>query len=291
MSESKHERCLLCNNPALKALARYSMHHLVECEHCGFVFAGMIPDTSTLLRHYEGYGRRNYLSPITVKRYRELLVEFEKFRNQNRIIDVGCGIGFFLDVAKETGWNVFGTEYTDEAIRICREKGISMQQGVLNAGNYEPGSFDVITSFEVMEHINNPVEEVQKFQVLLRTGGLVYVTTPNFNSLSRLLLKEKWNVIAYPEHLSYYTTTTLKKLFKDAGFSVFKIQTTGVSITRAKTSLSISKQAFVSATSDDEKLRRTIESSRLMRNLKSAANKTLSLFNSGDTIKATFIKM
>lgn len=289
-SESTHVRCLLCHHSDLRVMKRYAAHHLVCCNHCGFVFAARIPDAGTLLRHYEGYGRKNYLSPITVLRYEELLLSFEKFRQSNRLLDVGCGIGFFLEVAKAKNWQVQGTEFTDDAIRICREKGLSVQQGMLQVENYESVSFDVITSFEVMEHINNPREEAQKFHALLRKGGIVYVTTPNFNALSRYLLRDKWNVIAYPEHLSYYTKTTLKKLFTEAGFSLLKMHTTGFSITRVKTSLRLSQQSFVSATSDDEKLRETLESSRMLKMLKSFVNQLLSLFGIGDSIKATFIK-
>lgn len=289
MNESFHQ-CLICNDPSLRVLSRYEKDHLVKCSNCGFVFASSIPSESALIHHYEGYGRRNYLSPITVKRYYELLSTFEKFRSTGKLIDVGCGIGYFLSVAKEQNWKVHGTEFTDEAVRICREKGISMEQGKLNPAKYETGSFDVITSFEVMEHINNPREEVQLFHSLLRKGGAVYVTTPNFNSLSRILLKEKWNVLAYPEHLCYYTVSTLQRLFTDSGFSLLKIETTGISITRAKTSLKISNQSFISETSDDEKLRRALEANPLMRGLKSATNKFLSLLQAGDSIKATFIK-
>lgn len=290
MSESLHKQCLICNHPKLQILTRYAVHHLVKCSNCGFVFANSIPLESELVHHYEGYGRRNYLSPITVKRYHELLNRFEKFRSTRKLIDVGCGIGYFLEVAKEQNWNVYGTEFTDEAIRICREKGINMQQGKLNPANYEATSFDVITSFEVLEHINNPREEVQHFHRLLRQGGAVYITTPNFNSLSRIFLKEKWNVLAYPEHLCYYTPATLQRLFTESGFSLLKIETTGISITRAKTSLKISNQSYISETSDDEKFRRTLESNSLMRSIKSVTNKLLTFWDAGDSIKATFIK-
>ncbi len=64
-----------------------------------------------------------------------------------------------------------------------------MQEGKLNPKNYTDEEFDVITSFEVLEHINNPVEEIKIFHKLLRLGGLVYLTTPNFNSISRYYFK------------------------------------------------------------------------------------------------------
>jgi 2-polyprenyl-3-methyl-5-hydroxy-6-metoxy-1,4-benzoquinol methylase len=290
MDESKHEQCLICNGRKLERLHRYAAHHLLKCKTCGFVFAEKIPAVTELIHHYEGYTRNNYLSPVTIKRYHQLLDQFEKFRNTNRLLDVGSGIGYFLDVAKQRGWDVYGTEFTDEAVRICREKGISMQQGKLDPQQYDPASFDVITSFEVMEHINNPQEELKHFYSVLRPGGLVYVTTPNFNSLSRLVLKERWNVLAYPEHLCYYTPASIRRLFSDHGFIALKTETTGISITRAKTSMKLSDQSFISESSDDEKLRRTIESNRLLRISKIVVNRFLTMMSAGDSIKSLFIK-
>lgn len=263
---------------------------MVKCRSCGFVFARKIPTESELIEHYGKYGRNDYLSDITIKRYNELLDEMEPFRKTNRLIDVGCGIGYFLEQAKKRDWEVYGTEFTDEAVRICEEKGINMALGALNSKMYDAGSFDVITSFEVLEHINNPIEETGRFNEVLRQGGLVYLTTPNFNSLNRYYLKEKYNVITYPEHLSYYTPSTLKRLYKDSGFETRKVKTTGLSITRIKTSLKVSDQKFISAESDDEKLRQNIEQKFYLQWAKKMINGLLSLIGKGDTLKGYFIK-
>src|SRR6476660_3976054 len=127
-----HEECLICNAPQLKPLSRYSKISLVQCESCGFLFSREIPREQELIKLYDHYGRHDYLSPVTVKRYHEILNRFEKFRKTNKLMDVGCGIGYFLEVAKQRGWEVYGSEFTDEAVRICREKGIKMLQGKLD---------------------------------------------------------------------------------------------------------------------------------------------------------------
>jgi 2-polyprenyl-3-methyl-5-hydroxy-6-metoxy-1,4-benzoquinol methylase len=274
----------------LKPLSAYQKAHLCKCGSCGFVFAQKIPTEQELIEYYDGYGRNDYLSPVTIKRYNELLDAMEPFRKSNKLLDVGCGIGYFLEVAKERGWEVHGTEYTDRAMEICTAKGIQMKQGKLDPANYEPGSFDVITSFEVLEHINNPLEETNNFNQLLRKGGLVYLTTPNFNSLLRHRLKERYNVITYPEHLSYYTPSTLKKIFTQCGFRKLKIQTTGISLTRLKTSQGQTSQAFISETSDDEQLRNKIEEKKYLQLAKNMVNGTLTLCGVGDSLKGWFVK-
>lgn len=289
-TKNEHKKCLLCNSQRISALSGFEKAHLCTCQSCGFVFAQKIPTQKELVEHYEGYQRNDYLSPITIKRYHELLDKFEPYRKTGRILDVGCGIGYFLEVAKERNWKVYGTEYTDDAIKICSDKGITMQQGKLDPNGFEPGSFDIITSFEVIEHINNPLEEINNFNKLLRIGGLVYVTTPNFNSLLRYRLKDQYNVITYPEHLSYYTPKTIKRLFVQRGFKKLSITTTGISLTRLKTSKGTSSQAFISADSDDEQLRNQIETKWHLQLVKKIINTTLSLLGVGDSLKGWFIK-
>ncbi len=287
---NNHKFCLLCKSEHLYDLPLYEKAFLTKCKKCNFIFSKKSPTENELLTHYNNYGRSDYLSPITIKRYNELLDNFELYKKTNKILDVGCGIGYFLFEAKKRGWRVYGTEYTDSAVRICKEKGILINKGKLDINNYQLASFDIITSFEVIEHINNPLEEVSNFKNLLRSGGLAYITTPNFNSLSRYILKSKYNVITYPEHLSYYSPKTLKKLFKKTGFKNKKIKTTGISLTRYKTSSGKSNQKFISDVSDDEKIRTKIESNSYLKKLIILLNFILSFFGVGDNLKGWFIK-
>lgn len=284
MSE-QHEHCIICESKDLSAVVGYERAHLVKCGQCGFVFAGHIPTTEELTKHYEGYGRDDFLSDITIKRYHELLDQFEPYRKTGKLFDVGSGIGYFLEVAKERGWEIYGNEFTEEAVEICTSKGASMHLGPLKTMPIEPGAFDVVTSFEVIEHTNDPHSDIEAILQMMREGGLFYCTTPNFAAMSRKLLKADWNIIAYPEHLSYYTPKTMKRLLKAYPFRVKKVQTTGFSRTRFKTSKGTSDQAYISETSDDEKLRQKIEGSGFLRFVKRMVNGLLSLFSKGDTLK------
>ncbi len=285
-----HNTCLLCQREQLRKLPGYEKDHLCKCQACGFVFSKVIPTEQELMNHYNGYGRNDYLSPITVKRYEELLEKFEPFRQTNRILDWGCGIGYFLEVAKRKGWDVHGTEFTDDAVRICRDKGIKVYQGALDKVNLPDGYFDIITSFEVIEHIYNPITEIGKLDRLLRHGGLMYHTTPNFNSLLRYYLKGDYNVISYPEHLSYYTPKTISKLFESLGYRKRFIKTTGISLSRFKKSRNKSNEKPISSTSTDEKIRLTVESKWYMQLIKTLVNKILTVLGVGDSIKAMYQK-
>jgi 2-polyprenyl-3-methyl-5-hydroxy-6-metoxy-1,4-benzoquinol methylase len=280
-----HSHCLLCNSTNFSAKGKsYEHAYLVSCADCGLVFGKRIPAEDELQAHYATYTRGNSISPITVKRYEELLDQFEPFRKLNRILDIGCGDGHFLAVAKRKGWEVFGTEYTDEAVAVSRGKGIHIHQGALQ--NFPAAEFDVITSFEVLEHINDGREHVRKINALLRSAGLFYFTTPNFNSFSRKWLKGKWNVIEYPEHLTYYTVRTVTKLLNDAGFEKISVRTTGFSPQRFKLSTGTATQTANS----DESLRNAMEEKVLLRLAKKIINAMLNIFRSGDTLKGFFVK-
>lgn len=302
-------QCIACKSTKIKKLETYKTHYLVRCKNCHLVFAQKIPLQEELDKIYSGYSRNDYLSPITIKRYHELLHSFKKYQHTNRIIDVGCGIGYFLECAIEQKWDAHGTEYTEKTIEICNNKGIKMQQGELNVSNYQSNMFDVVTSFEVIEHINNPLDEIMKFRKILRKNGLLYITTPNFNSLLRYFLKNNYTVINYPEHLSYYTPKSLKKLLKDNGFKIVSCQTTGISLTRLlKTKKHIStsqtpktetqnksntqnKPIYIAHNTKDETLRKKIEKNKILKVAKGFVNYMLTLFGVGDTIKIYAEKM
>jgi 2-polyprenyl-3-methyl-5-hydroxy-6-metoxy-1,4-benzoquinol methylase len=290
----QHIECLISGSKELKVLKGYEKHYLVKSP-IGFVFCSRIPSQKELLEYYNAYNRTDFYSPITKLRYHELLAQFEPFRKTNKILDIGCGSGYFLQEAKAKGWEVYGTEYTDEAMSIGQNKGINMQKGVLNPGNYSEGMFDVITSFEVIEHINNPKEEVGNIYKILRKGGLVYLTTPNFNALERFYLKGNYTVIDYPEHLSYYTAKTLNYLFTNNGFRKKKINTTGISLSRLRISIKKMKnienhEALISATSTDEIIREKSQSNVFFKLAKNTLNGILNFFKVGNSLKGWFIK-
>jgi len=297
-----HVCCLLCQSPEIEPLKGYEAKHLVRCQACGFVFCGLIPTQEELLTYYQRYTREDGISALTIARYHERLDEFEAYRRHNRLLDVGCGNGDFLQVARQRGWEVYGTEFTDEALAVCTAKGLNMQQGPLNPAYYAPGYFDVITSFEVIEHINTPAGEAGHMAALLRPGGLAYVTTPNFNCLARRLLGRHWGVIMYPEHLGYFTATTLRQLFEARGFRTGRVLATGISPARIRydagawfpqpagpppTAAELYAPPF---RREDEQLRQQAQARPAVRRAIATANWLLTQTRLGDALKAYFIR-
>ncbi len=272
-------------------MPRFQHSYLSKCNDCGFVFSLRIPTARELSDYYQtDYDVTRYFSPITEQRYHDLLDQFESERQTNRILDVGAGYGFFLEIAKKRGWEVYATEITQSAIDLCREKGITVFEGPVESIDFGDLTFDVVVSIEVLEHLNNPGIFVAGIHKILRPNGLFYLTTPNFDSTLRYWLKERYDVIGYPNHLCYYTPKTIKRLMESSGFKSEEIRTTGLSVTRVKTSKGQSDQAYVSETSDDEMLRYKIEKNTALRVAKQTANSVLNLLKVGDSLKASFRK-
>ena len=293
LAPSVHPACIICESKDLIDLKGYESSYLCRCGNCDMVFARRIPTFKELDAHYTNYSynKEVFVSPVTIKRYNEILDSFEKYRKNNLLLDVGCGVGLFLKVAIDRGWQVYGTEYSDKAIEICEAKGIKMKQGVLNAQDFGGLQFDVVTSFEVIEHINNPIPEMTNIDALLRPGGLFYCTTPNFNGLPRYYLKSDYSIIHYPEHLSLYTPKTLKYLCNKFNLKPVKVLTTGISFSRISGSIKKDRsEPVVGAQSKDEKVRQTIEENKGLIFLKALANGIFNITGTGSALKGYFEK-
>ncbi len=286
----KLDNCIFCGEKKLFRMHDFSQAYLVKCSNCSLVFGDKIPSIEELNRHYCNYPRYTELSPITVKRYNELLDIFEKFRKTNNMIDLGCSNGLFLEVAKKRGWNVYGTEFDPNCIEFGKNIGITIYKSDALPDTLFDMEFDIVTSFEVIEHINNPNQELQLIKKLLRQGGATYITTPNFNSFSRFLLQHKWNAIEYPEHLTYYTSKTLNKVLTNHGFEKYSILTTGIALSRLRKSLGKVEPQVLTEKNADELLREKIEKGGLLKSLKEVINFLLNFFKIGDAMKVIYIK-
>ncbi len=142
--------------------------------------------------------------------------EIEKLPD-SRLLDIGCGVGRFCRAAYSHGWNVKGIDVSGVAIKKGNEKArfpmVEMTaQEVRNSGE----RFDVVTSFEVLEHLISPIELVRVAGDLLKPGGKFFCTVPNIASLTvRSSDRRDW---LPPVHVLYFTEIALRELLKQAGF-------------------------------------------------------------------------
>lgn len=286
------QHCPNCNSQSFKSKKKYKSTFLVKCNSCHLVFTEKhIPDEELEIYYNKEYHRNNVLSPITVKRYHELLDFFESYRKTNRILDIGCGCGFFLEIAKQRGWEVYGTEFTQNAIEICEEKGITMKKGSTSSSMFDAEYFDVVTSFEVIEHHQHQQTEMKAIKHFLRKGGLFYCTTPNFNAFERRILKSNYKIIKIPAHLTYFTKKSFHHLLSKNHFKKVFLHTHGISLSNLSNDQCAEQNiGKVSESSKDEKLRTKLEQSKLNRMIKKFTNHLLSTTGLGNSLKGAYEK-
>lgn len=290
MPLTRTRKCPQCDQLDSRPIAPLAEHHLVRCRNCGLVYTGWEPTEQELMDYYAYYPAPAAISPITIQRYDELLMRFAPYRKTGRLFEVGCGAGHFLERARSHGWEVQGNEYGELTLRACRERGIPVAEGELDPGAHEIGGYDIVCSFEVIEHVIHPRTEVRNMLALLRPGGLLYLTTPNYNCLARRAAPGSWSIASYPEHLNYFTPRTLNKLVQSQGAREKWITTTGVSVERWRTKRTRDPGVRAAARAEQEDLRARMETETSMKILKRAANSVLDLLKVGDSMKACFEK-
>jgi SAM-dependent methyltransferase len=287
--------CILCGENSF-IFPFGKKHFLIKCKNCGLVSSKFIPTSKQLKEYYDDYPSYEKLSDLTIQRYNEILDRLEPFRKNNALLETGCGFGFFLEAAKKRNWNVYGTELSAKAINECLKKNITISASLDEIQNIADKQFDAVVSLEVIEHLNEPQTEVKKYSGLIRSGGALYITTPNYNSFSRLLLGKKWNVILYPEHLHYFSIPTIEKLLKVNNFRPVNRQAIGFSPARFIYALrarlfGVNKRLkSYDYNEKDRQLRDSIEKTILLRLIKKLINKLLAFFKAGDTLKILYQK-
>ena len=300
MAKSRiHKACPICGRDQFKPSTTFQSIHLASCRNCGMSFVLRIPTEEELNEYYSHYARERYVSDLTIAKYKSLLEKFNEYQKTGNLLDVGCGSGFFLDVVKQSNWKGIGTEYGEASVQFCRKKGLDVYEGAIENQTFEKEIFDVVTSFEVIEHLSYPIEHLERIFELLRPGGLLYITTPNFGSISRSLLKTKWKVIGYPEHLSYFSAKTLDYSLKLVGFKKIRLFADGLNIDGLQNALHkkrvvhennapTSKANKVSIT--NESVRRASENNKAFRLLRKLIDWGLNQTQKGEFLKGYYIK-
>ena len=138
---------------------------------------------------------------------------------RGRLLDVGCHIGVFLELAAARGWLAEGVEPSRWASELARARGLRVTRGTLRGAALPSAAFDVVTIWDVIEHFPDPVAELREVHRLLRPGGLVGITTMNVDSPVARLLGRRWPWLMQM-HLYYFSVRTLSAMLERCGFQV-----------------------------------------------------------------------
>jgi 2-polyprenyl-3-methyl-5-hydroxy-6-metoxy-1,4-benzoquinol methylase len=237
-----------------------------------------------------GKAKAELYDPVTRSSYTRVLNLLSSHGDGRTILDVGCGKGDFVDAAIEQGYLCEGIDLAEPAVDIARGFGLPVYRRDFYSEEIKEGSWDMVTLFEVIEHLPDPLGFVKRAESVVKPGGLIYITTPNFNSLDRRVLGSDWNAI-HREHLIYFTPSSLlDAIRRHTNLELVFAETRNVSEELANKVLQrfrLRKQlneAGGRAEFQQVNLRREIERSKLLYLLKRMSNAFLDFASLGSTI-------
>jgi SAM-dependent methyltransferase len=194
---------------------------ILRCRNCRFGFSQFRPSDDQLSSLYRQMDNEVYDQELpgrttTARRHLRLL---QRFCPPGRLLDVGCASGLLVKGAAEAGWQVTGVEpsqtFFDKAKATVGSRG-SLLQGTLQEVDLPPATFDAVTLWDVLEHVQQPVEFLRLCASKLKPRGCLFVNVPDLDSFPARLLGRRWPLFL-AEHLNYFNRSSLRKLAVNLG--------------------------------------------------------------------------
>lgn len=235
--------CPTCGSRAYREELKKDHLVLVRCDACSLVYVNPAFD--------EGHYKAVYSSEEYQEIMRDLGINSHAYRVSRfgvervdiiarhlrtdgnspfRYLDVGCSTGFVVEAARDLGWDAVGIDLNPSAVAFGCQRGLDLRSIALEDADFEPGSFHAISLFDVIEHLLDPKETIDRCVRLLRPGGVLFIYVPNYDSASRLLMGKEAHFIWPTHHLNYYTPGTVTDLMKRSGLDTAVLMTEGLDI-------------------------------------------------------------
>jgi 2-polyprenyl-3-methyl-5-hydroxy-6-metoxy-1,4-benzoquinol methylase len=188
------------------------------------VYQSPIPSVDEIIDAYDGVVDQRYEEERSgrIETFSRDLAAVERHERGGRILDVGCHLGMFLEVARERGWDVTGVEPSRYSVERSREKGLDVRHGTLDSVHFDDQSFDVVTMWDVVEHVADPLAELKQIHRILRPDGLLAVSTMDVDALFPRLAGRRWPWYMQM-HLVYFSKRTLHNMLAKAGYQVVEM--------------------------------------------------------------------
>ncbi len=203
----------------------YGEHlQIVQCRHCGLVYANPRWPADRLLAAYEAVEDETYVHERVgrEKTFAHHLAEAEQIigpANGRRLLDVGAYIGVFVEVALAAGWDASGVEPSAWAAAEAARRGLPVMHGTLASPTLAGQQFDAITLWDVIEHVHDPADELRRAHDLLVPGGWIVVHTMDVEAPLARLMGPRWPWLM-DMHLTYFSRQTLSQMLEKLGFEV-----------------------------------------------------------------------
>lgn len=227
--------CQICSRGYLSVYFEKAVGEkaILKCNACGVRVLHPFPDEKESRETYQDHyydrwdfspERAEAIARIKKQLYTEILegIGVCSLRSA-RVLDVGCAMGFSLEVAEGQGLDPWGVEISEFSGKAAKEKfGEKVRIGTLESANFADNFFDAVTLIDLIEHIAHPRALLEKCRDILRARGILAVVTPDAASLSSKIMGKRWPHII-GEHLYYYSPRSIAQILSAVGFSVERI--------------------------------------------------------------------
>lgn len=297
-TEKTTRPCVACGSANSVKLGVKNELEIVSCRECQTLYTPYSPWYSSSY-FYLGY----YLKPEEVDtppfvktRLEEITAEFAPYRQNNKLLDIGCGAGGLLAASRKHGWHAQGLDVSSHAANHVRELGFEVFEGELHEAAFPPAHFDVVTAAELLEHVFEPRTLLREVARILRPGGLFWTTTPHARGISARMLGLQWRCVWPPEHLQLFSIRGLKSLLRETGFRDIHVDTTGGNPVEIWHALGHTKSTPKTVDNHFDRvltsyqLNESLMKSRSRRALKSTVNSFLNLSRLGDSMKVFAVR-
>ena len=201
-------------------------HHaqIVRCQNCGLIYANPRWSGEELAAAYaavedETYSQEREGRELTFGKHLQAMEKIVGEANGRSLLDVGAYIGVFVEAAAKAGWNAYGIEPSEWAVQEARERRLNVLHGTQHSAALQNCAFDVITMWDVIEHVDDPAGEIKKSWELLKPGGWLVLHTMDSDSLMAKLMGSRWPWLM-DMHLYYFSQQTLADMLEKHGFEV-----------------------------------------------------------------------
>ena len=236
---NKNKECPLCGDKNKDYLFERFRISYLRCSNCTCAYVEKFPkDFSDIYndKNYKNIAEKAYISNVDyrVERFAperiSLIKRFIPKVKNPKLLDIGCGTGWFLEYAKHAGFNVSGIEFSKNlALATSSRLGVPIYTDLLNTLP-KPKVYDVITMFDVIEHIPDPGETIKIASKYLSKGGILLMYTPNLESLAIHYLKEHSSSVIPVHHPFLFTKKSIEMLIVKHGLKVIYYATKGSDI-------------------------------------------------------------
>lgn len=206
---------------------------IVRCQNCGLIYTNPRIDAEARAAFYsfETPGDKDFVQDWFIENadlqrtvWRRYVRVMQKYCSSGRLLDIGCGTGSFLVEARGMGYDVYGQEVSPYLAEYCREtQGLTIYEDFLENLDLEPGSFDCVTTFDVIEHHPYPMALVSRMKELLRPNGVAVISTHDIGNPFARAYGVKWRYINPIGHITYFTRQTLTRMLVENDFRVVQV--------------------------------------------------------------------